>query len=141
MCYLEDDPGRRSARPGCSAVMRRGALQLMLLSCRSFFKGYAVALTPEQRAELEALGPENVREKLSLSRPGRGAAVAGFKTGHFSAGDLTRGDIEDWLAEKHVEDAAIRNSILRWAKIAGWAAIISALIGTATLWFTIWPRH
>jgi hypothetical protein len=100
-----------------------------------------VTLTPEQRAELEAFGPENVRAKLSPARPGRAAAVSGFKTGQGSAGDLTRGDVEDWLAEKHLKDARVQHSILRWARIAGWAAIISALVGAATLWFTIWPEH
>jgi hypothetical protein len=46
-----------------------------------------VTLTPEQRAELEAFGPENVRAKLSPARPGRASAVSGFKTGQGSAGD------------------------------------------------------
>ena len=100
-----------------------------------------MTLTPEQRAELEALGPETVRGKSSLARPGRNVPVPGFKTGESSAGNLLRGDIEDWLAEKHIEDARIQHSILRWAKIAGWAAIIGVLIGAATLWFTIRPEH
>jgi len=39
-----------------------------------------MALTDKQRAELEALDPETVLAKLSQSGPGRGAAVAGFKT-------------------------------------------------------------
>jgi hypothetical protein len=46
------------------------ASQRVSPSCRSCFEGI-VTLTPEQRAELEALGPENVRAKLSPARPGR----------------------------------------------------------------------
>jgi len=36
-------------------------------------------LTDEQRAELEALGPETVRSKLIQAGPGRGVSLAGFK--------------------------------------------------------------
>jgi hypothetical protein len=64
-------------------------------------------LTNEQRAELEALGPENVRQKQMLGGRGRGAAVPGFK-----CGDITRGDIEDWLAEKYVEETCVQKSTL-----------------------------
>jgi len=37
-------------------------------------------------------------------------------------GHLTRGDIEDWLAEKLPEEESRQDSILRWAKIAGWVS-------------------
>jgi hypothetical protein len=40
-----------------------------------------MALNAEQRAELEALGPGTVRMKLLQSGPGKGAAMAGFKSG------------------------------------------------------------
>jgi hypothetical protein len=83
-------------------------------------------LTAEQRAELEALGPETVRAKLIQPGLGRGADLAGFKTGY-----LTRGDVEDWLTEKYTEEESRQESILRWAKIAGWAAIVSVLVGVA----------
>jgi hypothetical protein len=36
-------------------------------------------LTDEQRAELEALGPETVRAKLIQAGPGRGASLAGLR--------------------------------------------------------------
>ena len=58
------------------------------------------------------------------SGPGRGAAVSGFKSAPLG---INRGDIEDWLAEKHVEEATQRKSTLQWAKIAGWAGIAGAL--------------
>jgi hypothetical protein len=105
-----------------------------------------VALTPEQRAELEALGSETVRIKLTHFGAGPGAAI-GFKSE-----TVTRGDVEGWLAEKHTEAISaqqrVQQSTLTWARIAGWAAIISVIaavisvfIGAATLWFMIWPEH
>ncbi len=92
-------------------------------------------LTPEQRAELEAYGPEVVQAKLMHAGPGRGAAVLGFDTAKLG---LNRGDVEDWLAEKHVVESRERKSTLRWAKIAGWAAIAGVLIGILTVAGTIW---
>jgi hypothetical protein len=103
-----------------------------------------MALTPEQRAELEKLGPDNVRIKLVAGGPGAGASVPGFRTGHPGGlgGLMTRSDVEDWLAEKHVEQVATRReeadvlrSTLTWARIAGIAAIV---FGLATIALTIW---
>ncbi len=90
-----------------------------------------MALTDEQRAELEALGPETVRIKLSLGGADRGASIPGFKTGPYRA--LTRSDIEDWLAEQHIAEARVQSSTLRWAKIAGWAGIGSVVIGIVAI--------
>jgi hypothetical protein len=104
-------------------------------------KEFVSMLTDKQRAELEALGAATVRAKLIQPGAGRGADLAGFKTG-IQGGNLTRGDVEDWLAEKHVEEANVQNSTLRWAKIAGWAAIISVLatvvIGVIAIAVTVW---
>ena len=72
--------------------------------------------------------PKRVRAKLIQPGPGRGADLAGFKTGHLG-GYLTRSDVEDWLTEKYTEEESRQESILRWAKIAGWAAIVSVLVG------------
>ena len=58
-------------------------------------------LTPEQRAELEEHGAASIRFKLTQYGAGRGASISGFK-----CGDITRGDIEDWLARKSREEAA-----------------------------------
>lgn len=96
-----------------------------------------MGLTNEQRAELEALGAETVRAKLIQPGAGRGAALSGFKTG-ILGGQLTRGDVEDWLAEQHIAEALIQSGTLRWAKVAGWAGIASALIGVASIIVTIW---
>jgi hypothetical protein len=90
-------------------------------------------LTDEQRAELESHDPATVRTKLIQAGPGRGASVSGFKTG-----ELTRGDVEDWLVEKHIEQVRVQDSTLRWAKIAGWAGIASAIVGLVAIIVTIW---
>ena len=37
-------------------------------------------------------------------------------------------DIEDWLVEKNVEEIELQEGTLRWAKIAGWAAVISIIV-------------
>jgi hypothetical protein len=91
-------------------------------------------LSNEARAALETLGPENVRSKLLHAGPGRGASVDGFDA---LIGMLTRGDIEDWLAEKHIEEANERKRTLRWAVIAGWAGIAGAIIGIISIIITV----
>jgi hypothetical protein len=96
-----------------------------------------MALTPVQRAELEALGQETVRAKLIQPGAGRGAALPGFKTG-IHGGHLTRGDIEDWLAEKHADDLRVRRSTVTWAWV-GKAG--TALLGIAAIFTTIWPQE
>jgi len=92
-----------------------------------------MALSREQRAELNALGPDNVRQKLFESGAGRGALVRGFR-----CGDIGRGDIEDWLAEKYVEETAMQRGTLRWAQIAGCAGIAGVVVGVAAVFVTIW---
>jgi hypothetical protein len=54
-------------------------------------------LTPEQRAELDSHSPSSIQFKLLQAGPGRGASVSGFK-----CGEITRGDIEDWLVDQNV---------------------------------------
>ncbi len=96
-----------------------------------------MALNDKQRAELEALRRENVRMKLLEVGVGRHAAVDGFQTG-----TLLRGDVEEWLAEQDAREATDRRSTLRWAKIAGWAGIVSVaatvIIGIASIFVTVW---
>ena len=86
-------------------------------------------LTAEQRSELERLQAPNVLSLLIHSGPGRGASVSGFE-----CGDITRGDIADWLAEKHAEEMRMQSSTLRWAKIAGIAGIVGVMVGIAAIW-------
>jgi hypothetical protein len=79
-------------------------------------------LTPDQRKELDDSGAASIRLKLTQYGAGRGASIGGFK-----CGDITRGDIEDWLVEKNAEETALQRGTLRWAKIAGWAGIIAVI--------------
>jgi hypothetical protein len=90
-------------------------------------------LTPEQRAELERQGAASIRFKLMQHGAGRGASISGFK-----CGDITRGDIEDWLAEKNAEETAQQSAILRWARIAGWAGIVSVVLTAIGIVISIW---
>ena len=62
---------------------------------------------------------ENVKLKLGVAGTGTGAAVPGL--GQKLA--MTRGDVEDWLAQEGRREAARQRTTLRWAKIAAWAAI------------------
>jgi hypothetical protein len=90
-------------------------------------------LTTEQRAELEHHGAASIRFKLTQYGAGRPAAISGFK-----CGDITRGDIEDWLAEKNAEETAQQSAILRWARIAGWAGIVSVILTAIGIVISIW---
>ena len=92
-------------------------------------------LTRTQRDELEQQGPQNIRFRLASYGGGRGAAIGGFR-----CGDITRGEIEDWLTEKYQAEAAQQRSTLRWARIAGWAAILSAIFSAAAVWLA-WVVH
>ena len=87
-------------------------------------------LTNEQRAELERQGTEYVRLKIigyAGGHTGRESMIGGFKTG-----DMKRGAIEDWLLARSTEEAAEKAgeqaAILRWAKIAGWAAMVGVVV-------------
>jgi hypothetical protein len=87
------------------------------------FNASASVLALDQRKELDNLGAASIRLKLTQYGGGRGASIGGFK-----CGDITRGDIEDWLVEKNAEETALQRGTLRWAKIAGWAGIISIVL-------------
>jgi hypothetical protein len=82
-----------------------------------------MTLTVLQRAELEALGPATVRFKLLQGSSDRRAPISGFKYGN-----IMLADIEDWLVEKNVEEIALQQGTLRWAKIAGWAAVVGIIV-------------
>ena len=80
-----------------------------------------MTLRPDQRTELEALGPESVRIRLMAAGTNIGACVGGFKTG-----DMDRGDVEDWLGEKHASKVQFDRVVLS-------AAIIAAVAGVLTV--------
>src|SRR5215813_728715 len=98
--------------------------------------GKAMALSEEQRRELDRLTIENVRLKLAYSAAEREAVVPGLGDGM-----ILRGDVEDWLAEMARLDAKERAATLRWARIAGWAGImlvaltvLTTILGTLLDW-------
>jgi hypothetical protein len=80
-------------------------------------------LKQDQRAELEKLGVENVRAKLTSY-----GNVLGILHSFLQSGSPYRVDVEDWLAEKGRDEAARQRATLHWARIAGWAAIIGTLL-------------
>ena len=83
-----------------------------------------MVLTTEERTVLEAAGTANVRDKLRYAGPGRGAAVPGFSH------DLTRGDVEDWLADKEQEE---KSELRRRANLGVAISLLSLAIGLAGL--------
>src|SRR5262249_30052504 len=89
--------------------------------------GEAMALSEEQRRELDRLTIENVRLKLACSTAERGAVVPGL-----GDGTLLRGDVEDWLAEMARLEARDRAATLQWARIAGWAGIVLVALTVLT---------
>ena len=92
-------------------------------------EGEEMTLNNEQRAELEDLAPDTVRLMLLQGGAGRGASISGFK-----CGDITRGDINDWLIDKNIEEVALQRAILRWAKIAGCTGILGVIIGALAIY-------
>jgi hypothetical protein len=93
-------------------------------------------LTRAQKDELEQQGAQNIRFKLASYGGGRGAAIGGFR-----CGDISRGEIEDWLAEKYQREAAQQCSTLRWARIAALAATVSAILSAIAVWLVLVGRN
>src|ERR1700692_1614307 len=87
-------------------------------------------LTDEQRTELETLAPAMVR--LQLLKRGQGGAGRGASSPGFKCGDITRGYIEDWLAEKD-EARRLRDlqsfNYSRWTFYVAVGALIAAVVG------------
>ena len=82
-----------------------------------------MALTAGERAALEAVGAANVRDKLRYAGPGRGAAG-------LVSGDLSRGDVEDWLADKDREE---QSAVRRRANLGIAMSLASMALGLAGL--------
>jgi hypothetical protein len=94
-------------------------------SARMIDGGCGMALTRDERTVLEAAGVATVRDRLRHAGTGRGAAVPGF-----SSGDLARGDVEDWLANKeHQESRALRCR----ANLGIAISLVSMVVGLAGL--------
>ncbi len=86
-----------------------------------------MALSESDRAKLDRLGIENVKLKLTYAGPGPGSLVPGLGPGL----DMTRGDIEEWLAEQSRRAAKQQDDILWWAKAATWVAAVGILVAIA----------
>lgn len=89
-----------------------------------------VEMTEDQKDELESLKPDTVRAILASHShgTGRGASVYGLKSG-----DLSRGEIMDWLAAKSIEETRQKIETLWWVRIAGVGAVTAVAIGLITL--------
>lgn len=89
-----------------------------------------MALDPRIRAELDRRGPANVRELLrTRTGPGDRDPVALQLAG---ADDASRSDVEDWLREKEREAEAVGRDTLKWAKRAGYAAIVGVIVAAVS---------
>lgn len=84
-------------------------------------------LSPTDRVELDRLTVENVRLKLAYAGPGPGSVVPGLGPGF----GMTRGDVEDWLAEQSRAATTLQSKILWWAKAAAWVGAVGILVGIA----------
>ena len=71
-----------------------------------------------------------MRDKLRYAGPDRGAAVRGF-----SSGDITRGDIEDWLTDKEREE---KNELRRRANLGIAISLFSMAVG---VFFGFYPAR
>ena len=93
-------------------------------------------LSQSDRAELDRLGADNVRHRLSYAGPSKDAVITSLGPGFC----MTRGDVEEWLAEKSQEDSKLQHDILWWAKAATWIGVRSILVMIAlTALSYIWP--
>jgi len=83
-----------------------------------------MVLTTNERTVLESAGAATVRDKLRYAGPGRGASVPGFSH------DLTRGDVEDWLADRERDE---KSEVRRRANLGVAIALVSLAIGLVGL--------
>jgi hypothetical protein len=84
-------------------------------------------LTFDQQRECERQGPDNVRRQLAYAGANPGSVVPGLGDGM-----MTRGDVQEWLAEIERKSAEEQKeataSTLFWAKVAAWAGIIGIVV-------------
>jgi hypothetical protein len=92
-------------------------------------------LSQSDRAELDRLGVDNVRQRL-VPGSGGSAVVPGLGPGV----GMTRSDVEEWLAEKSQEATKLQLNILWWARAAFWVGVASILVTLAIAASSyIWP--
>jgi hypothetical protein len=84
-------------------------------------------LTFDQQRECERQGPDNVRRQLAYAGANPGSVVPGLGDGM-----MTRGDVQEWLAEIERKSAEEQKeataSTLFCAKVAAWAGIIGLVV-------------
>jgi hypothetical protein len=84
-------------------------------------------LTFDQQRECERQGPDNARRQLAYAGANPGSVVPGLGDGM-----MTRGDVQEWLAEIERKSAEEQKeataSTLFWAKVAAWAGIIGIVV-------------
>jgi hypothetical protein len=85
-------------------------------------------ISEENRAELDRLGTENVRLQLAHAGPSRGSVVPGLGKRPDQQFGMTRGDVEDWLAEQTREAARQQADILWWAKAAAFIGLLGIIV-------------
>ena len=94
---------------------------------------------PQIRAELERRGPANVRDALRRTAAGSFVELRGWFRPTLK---LRHDTVEDWLREKEQGAEGVTYETLKWAKIAGWAAIIGGVVasfmGLAAILATLW---
>jgi hypothetical protein len=88
-----------------------------------------MTLTREQRSELEIIGLLNVRAMLASAQGGRDAVLNRF----LSSGDVSKGDVIDWLLEKSPAETAQQRATFRYSKMAAWAAIAATVLALGGL--------
>jgi hypothetical protein len=71
---------------------------------------------------------------LASAQGGRDAVLNRF----LPSGDVSKGDVQDWVLENTPAETAQQNAILFWAKIAGWSAIAAVMLTALSLFCTIW---
>jgi hypothetical protein len=82
-----------------------------------------MALTAEQRAELERLTVSYVRQQLPYAGASPGSVVPGLGNGM-----MLRADVAGWVAEKDQEQAQLQVSTLFWAKVAAWVGVAGIVV-------------
>ena len=93
-------------------------------------------LSESDRAELERLGVDNVRQRL-VPGSGGGSVVPGLGPGF----GMTRGDVEEWLAEKSLRKLLSYSAIFFGGqRPRTWIGVTNILVMIAlTALSFIWP--
>jgi hypothetical protein len=126
--FFRSGPLRPTAVLKCPSRLPAGAASIVQLyiAHRSLLQQPSIEmLTPEQRAELEHLGAAYIPVQADTVR--RRSHRVDWR---FQVREITRGDIEDWLAEKSAEESASAKGVLdpkKWPR--HWKRVLQAFVG------------